>query len=194
MLERDGVFSAYMKIVQLPNEVKRLNKIKLNPKNPRFDLVAVNGYFPPLEALKYQGHVHFNLVNGKDRFKEFNNRKPFKVLQDNRGFNFSGIFLDVCGTVPVDGCFVGYGNPNPDETCLIKGKEIKNPYFENGRDGFLFIIKQDFSEIEIFVLPKGGGGDNIIESATAAFRYGVYDEQVRTLREAAKVFHTYKGQ
>ena len=47
-----NIFSAYLKLEQLPDEVKSRNKIKLGAKVPRFDLTRLAGYYKPLESLK----------------------------------------------------------------------------------------------------------------------------------------------
>ena len=113
-------------------------------------------------------------------------------MQDNKNGNFSSVYIE--DITPVDGYFVGYGNPNKHSTYSKSKKTTPNPYCKNGDDGFLFLIKEDWSEIEVFVVPKVSGGKNIIIGVSQAFKDGKYKETIKTIRETAKVFHTYKGQ
>lgn len=188
------IFSAYLKMVQLPDEVKKQNGIKVGASVPRFDLVAVSGYFAPLESVKSErdGHIHFYLTNGGDGVDCKRERKAETKLQDNKNGNFSSVYIE--DITPVDGYFVGYGNPNKHSTYSKSKKTTPNPYCKNGDDGFLFLIKEDWSEIEVFVVPKNNGGNGIKESVSRAYRNGKYKETIKTMRETAKVFHTYKGQ
>ena len=90
------IFSAYLKMVQLPDEVKKQNGIKVGASVPRFDLVAVSGYFAPLESVKSErdGHIHFYLTNGGDGVDVVNGegrwRNSGSVGADQRLFNSEG--------------------------------------------------------------------------------------------------------
>ena len=45
-------FTAYIRLEQLPDEVKKRHGGKAGAKIPRFDVTATAGYYKPLEAIK----------------------------------------------------------------------------------------------------------------------------------------------
>ena len=46
------IFSAYIRLEQLPDEIKKRHGGKAGAKIPRFDVTATAGYYRPLEAIK----------------------------------------------------------------------------------------------------------------------------------------------
>ncbi|MBK6782790.1 MAG: hypothetical protein IPG79_02835 [Saprospiraceae bacterium] len=65
-----------------------------------------------------------------------------------------------------------------------------NPLFEYRNDGYLFLINQDYSEIELFVIPDGR---NLISSYYQKFIDGGFDDELKKLRQQAKDFYNYEG-
>ena len=176
-------FKAYIKIEQLPDELKAKHKIKIGAKTPRFDVTGVSGYYPELESIKNpKGQIYFNLLVN-DGFIDTNAlRRADRRLQAKDSLNFSSVYLLNLNTEPM----VGYGNPNGQKTYSKDKKP--NPFYECRTDGYLFIIQPDWKAIEILVITNGL---YTIEANAKAFADGQYNEALATLRATAKPIFEY---
>ncbi|MDR1348370.1 MAG: hypothetical protein LBJ63_08120 [Prevotellaceae bacterium] len=183
----------YLKTEQLPKEVKTRHKIKAEAKIPRLDVTAQAGYYKPLEALKNpKGMIYFNLMGTDGLINSTDRRRSDVWLQCSAG-NFSSIYTLDLKTENI----VGYGNPADDKFFkpkrlnakdgTIKQVERPNPFYEYNKDGFLFIAKPDFSELEIIIVPNGR---YIIQSIGKEYADGKMDDVLTALRQAAQpIFH-----
>lgn len=176
-------FKAYIKIEQLPDELKAKHKIKIGASKPRFDVTGVSGYWPELESIKNRkGQICFYLLEN-DGFIDTNAlRRADRRLQAKDSLNFSSVYLLNLNTEPL----VGYGNPNGQKTYSKDKKP--NPFFECRTDGYLFIIQPDWKAIEILVITNGL---YTIEANAKAFADGQYNEALATLRATAKPIFEY---
>jgi len=192
------MFSNYLLLKQLPDEVKRKHKIKLESKTPRFDVIAHAGYYPPLERLKSsKGQIFFNLLKTDGIINSPDNRRAGYSLQCSsppapiKSVNFSSIYI--LETTNAD-FIIAYGEP-PQGKLLKSAKDKKgnpiqreNPFFENGNDGYLFLISQDYSTIEILIIPDGR---YLIKSYAMMLIDGKLTAALETIRNIAKSFFNY---
>ena len=180
-----NIFSAYLKLEQLPDEAKSRNKIKLGAKVPRFDLTRLAGYYKPLESLKNKkGQIILYLNETRGIIDSPDQRRADRFLMGKDSLNFSSVFL-LDGSTNGSG-FVGYGNPNRSKT--FGKKKLPNPFLECKNDGFLFLIAPDWQAVEILVIPDGC---NTILGNAKALADGVYNEALGTMRATAKAFFQY---
>ena len=181
------MFSAYIRLEQLPDDVKSRNKIKLGASIPRFDVTATAGYYKPLEKLKnLKGQIYLYLTETRGIINSPDQRRADRFLMAKNSINFSSVYLL---EQPTDGSgfFVGFGNPNDKKTCG-KGKKIENPFYDNRNDGFLFVISHDWKSIEVLVIPDG---KFTIMGNAKQFADGCLNEAINTLRKEAKTFFQY---
>lgn len=174
-------FLAYMKFQELPKEVKANNKIKVDAVIPRYDLVLMAGYWGGLNGLKTKkGLAYLNLIRN-DSTQVINGAQW--RLQTKDSCNFSSLFVI---TQKLDNCFVGYGNPLRKETFSIKQKP--NPFYEYKNDGLLFVISEDWKQIEVLIIKDGFF---TIQGNAEALANGCFNEALETMRATAKEFYQY---
>jgi len=178
------MYSLYCKLIVLPNEVKQKNKIKLNPTCPRFDCVKANGYYKGLEPLiNSKGMFKLSLMK-TDRFDADEKRKADYYLQGESSINFSSIFyLDI-----ENAKHIAWGEPNDKPTVKYKGKPVPNPMLPYKNDGYIFLINEDYTCIEVLVVE---GGRNLIKAFAKKVANGDCDEVINQLRETATIFYNY---
>lgn len=182
-----NIFSAYLKLEQLPDEVKTRNKIKLGARVPRFDLTRLAGYYKPLESLKNKkGQIILYLNETRGIIDSPDKRRADRFLMGKDSLNFSSVFL-LDSSANNDGSgFVGYGNPNRSKTYSKDKKP--NPFLEVKNDGFIFLISPDWQAVEVLIIPDGY---NTILGNAKALADGVYNEGLETMRATAKTFFQY---
>jgi hypothetical protein len=192
------MIGSYLYLKQLPDEVKKRHKIKLESKTPRLDLLAYAGYYPPLERLKSsKGQIFFNLLKTDGIINSPDNRRAGYSLQCSsppapiKSVNFSSIFILEAQN---NDFIIAYGEP-PQGKLLkpAKGKDGKpiqrqNPFFENANDGYLFLISLDYTTIEILVIPDGR---YLIKSYAIMLIDGKLSGALETIRNNTKPFFNY---
>lgn len=182
-----NIFSAYLRLEQLPDEIKTANKIKLGAKVPRYDVTHIAGYYKPLESLKNRkGQIVFYLNETRGVINSPDNRRADRFLMAKDSLNFSSIYLLNNSAPNTDGKLIGHGTPNRQKT--FGRKKITNPFYECKDDGFLFVISPDWRVIEVLIIPDGG--NTILGNAQALFD-GVYNKALETIRATAKTFFQY---
>lgn len=182
------IFSAYIRLEQLPDEVKKRHGGKAGAKVPRYDVTATAGYYRPLEAVKNgKGMVIMYLNETRGIIDSPDQRRADRFLmakQAKDSVNVSSVFLLEVPTAegkPI----VGYGNPNGNPK-LKSGNH--NPFAGCKNDGFLFLISPDWRQVEMLVVPDGL---NTILGNAKALADGVYNEALQTMRAAATTFFQY---
>ena len=181
------IFAAYLKFAQLTDEVKKNHCIKVGAKVPRYDLIEMAGYYKPLESMKNQkGQIVTWLNETRGIIDSPDNRRADRYLQGKSSLNISSVFLLDNSVNTSDSYIIGYGTPNRAETYSKDKKP--NPFYESRNDGFIFLIKSDWSTIEILVVPDGC---NTILGNAKALADGVYNEALNTMRATAKQFYNY---
>lgn len=182
-----SILSCYLLLEQLPDEVKKANKIKVGASVPRFDVTAVAGYYEPLEKfLNPKGMLFFYLQKSKGIINSPDVRRADYFLQCSKdSVNFSSIYeIGYTST----GDFVAFGEPN--NTLKLK-KGIDNPFYQFKNDGYLFVIAPDYQKIECLVLPDcrytiRGNAQQLIN--------GNLDEALKTIRQSARPVFNYWNQ
>ena len=186
-LQRSNI-AAYIRLEQLPDEVKQRNKIKIGAKVPRYDGIAMAGYFKPfLELMNNKGQI-ITYLNPTDRNRlqsrpQPTSRQADRYLQGKGSVNISSVYLTDYTTA--DGRRVGYGNPDPSPTF---GRDRKPNPFSGCRDGFIFLISPDWQTLEILVICEGAYFTTGTVKATAD---GVYDEVLAVFRSQANPIYNY---
>lgn len=85
------------------------------------------------------------------------------------------------------------------DICLTNGENISSLYFEDldykqfafgdfGNDGLLFIVNEDYSQIEMFVIPNG---KNLIKGYYQKLLDSDFYDVIKKMREQAKPFFNY---
>jgi len=176
------MIGAYFKLATLPDEVRAANKIK---GETRLDCIS----FTDMVSGNYKGLTNFVNKKGqlflyKRPFRDFINTDSKRLAEWTliKGLNFSSIYIN-----DLDCPEIGYGYPNANR--LLKNGS-KNPLFEFRNDGYLFILNKDYSEIEVLIILDGR---NLISSYYQKLIDGGFDDEVRQLRQQAKVFYQYDG-
>jgi len=177
------MIGAYYKLAALPDEVRDANKIK---SKARLDCIS----FTDMVVGNYKGLTYF--VNHKGQLffyktpcRDFVNTDSKRLAEwslTSNGLNFSSIYID-----DLDCPEIGYGNPNANR--LLSNGGI-NPLFEFRNDGYLFLINSEYTVIELFVIPDGR---NLISSYYQKMIDGGFDDEVKQLRQQAKIFYQYDG-
>lgn len=179
-------FTAYIRLEQLPDEVKQKNGCKCG-KTPRYDVTATTGYHKPLEALKNgKGMVYLYLNDTRGIIDSPERRRADRFLMGKRkgdSVNVSSVYL--LQTAAEGGSLFGFGNPN-GKPKLSNGNP--NPFFECRSDGYLFIISPDWRLIEWLIIPDGLC---TIQGNAKALADGIYNRELETVRERAKTFFDY---
>ena len=176
------MIGAYYKLAILPDEVRAANKIR---SKARLDCIS----FIDMVAGNYKGLTNF--VNYKNQLffyktscRDFVNTDSKRLAEWSltNELNFSSIYID-----DLDFPKIVYGYPNANR-LLSNGNQ--NPLFEFRNDGYLFLINKDYSEIELLIIPDGR---NLISSYYQKLIDGGFDDEVRKLRQQAKIFYQYDG-
>jgi hypothetical protein len=178
------MFDCYIKMQQLPDEVKRANKgIKVGAKIPRLDCVALAGYYEGLKPIfSSKGQLKFYLVQTRGLINSNDQRRAGYFLMGEHSINFSSIFLQDFDTG--DQCF-GFGEPNSNKK-LKNGKP--NPMLPFSEDAYLFITNPAFTEIEILIIRRGR---YLIQGNLKQLANGEFSDALKAMREQAKPIYNY---
>jgi hypothetical protein len=170
----------YFKFEELSKDVKALNKIR---SNARLDCTAHTGNYEGLtKFINSHGHLALYKVQAREVVSTHYKRLAEWTLTNNN-LNFSSIYIE-----ELEYPQFAYGTPNKN---AFIGKERKpNPLFAYRNDGYLFIINNDYSVIEVFVITDGR---NLISSYYQHLIDGSFDIQINELRKQAKPFFNYAG-
>jgi len=179
------MFDAYIKMQQLPDEVKRANKIKVPAKVPRLDCIALAGYYEGLNCLfSSKGQLKFYLQQTRGLIHSNDQRRAGYFLMGENSINFSSVFMQSFDNA--DQCeYYGFGEPNKNET--MKNGD-PNPMLPFADDGYLFLTNPGFTEVEILIISKGR---YLIQGYLKMLTNGVYDEALQAMREQAKPIFNY---
>lgn len=87
------MFDCYIKMQQLPDEVKRANKIKVGASVPRLDCIAMAGYYEGFKPLlSSKGQLKFYLMETRGVIHSNEQRRAGYFLMGERSINFSSVF------------------------------------------------------------------------------------------------------
>ena len=173
------MIGAYYNLVTLSKEVKEANKIKSNSRLDCITAVDMVNYKGLTSFVNHKGQLFFYKTSCRDFINTDSKRLAEWSLTGN-GLNLSSIYID-----DLDYPEIGYGYPNASR-LLINGSQ--NPLFEFRNDGYLFLINKDYSEIELLIIPDGR---NLISSYYQKMIDGGFDDELKQLRQQAKIFYQY---
>jgi hypothetical protein len=175
------MIGAYFKLAVLNDELKAANKIR---SKDRLDCIS----FTDMVAGNYKGLTKFVNHKGqlffyKTQCRDFVNTDSKRLAEwslTGNGLNFSSIYID-----DLDCPEIGYGYPNANR-LLSNGSP--NPLFDFRNDGYLFLMNKDYSEIELLIIPECR---NLISSYYQKLIDNGFDNEIRQLRQQAKLFYKY---
>ena len=179
------MFSAYLCLEQLPDQVKAQHHIKTGGAVPRFDLTKMAGSLPGLDALtNKKGMVVMFLQRTMGIINASDGRRADCFLMAKNSLNFSSLYL--LNRSNERAHYVGFGNPMSSATY---GKDNKpNPFYQSRGDGYLFLIPEDWKQIEVFIIPHGKF--TVIGEATM-MQKNMLDEAIQSIRQHACTFYPY---
>lgn len=177
------MIAAYYKLAILSDDVRTINKIR---SKARLDCISytdkvVGNYKGLTNFVNHKGQLFFYKTPCRD-FVNTDSKRLSEWSLTGNGLNFSSIYID-----DLDFSEIGYGYPNA-KRHLSNGSP--NPLFEFRNDAYLFLINKDYSEIELFIISEGR---NLISSYYQKLIDGGFDDEVRQLRQQAKLFYQYDG-
>lgn len=178
------MFDCYIKLQQLPDEVKRVNKIKVGAKIPRLDCVAMAGYYEGLKPLfSAKGQLKFYLVETRGLINSSDQRRAGYFLMGDKSINFSSVFLQDFGTDQKRS--FGYGEPNNNPELKNGEPNPMKPFCE---DAYLFITDPTFSEVEILIIRRGR---YLIQGYLKQLANGAFNDALKAMREQANPIFNY---
>ncbi len=171
----------YFRFESLPDELRTAHKIK---SKARLDCTGFTdnlpgGYKGLMNFVNAKGMMFFYLTEARD-FVSADSKRIADFSLTNASINLTSIYIE-----DLQYPQYGYGTPNA-KRFLSNGKE--NPLFDYRLDGYLFVMNQAYSQIEMFVIP---GGRNLINAYYQKLIDGGLDEDIQSLRKAAKPFFDY---
>jgi len=176
------MFDCYIRLQQLPDKVKLSNKIKIG-KTPRLDCIAFAGYYKGIEPLiSKKGQLKFYLMETRGIINSNDQRRANYFLMGDKSINFSSLFIQNFET---NNFLYGFGEPNRNK--VLKNGQT-NPMHSYSNDGYLFIIKPDFTEIEILIISNGR---YLIQGYLKELANGKYNEALEMMRKQAKPIYNY---
>ena len=175
------MIAAYYKLEMLSNKLKAIHKIKIGAKIPRFDCTLYSGSYQGIKPfINPKGMFKLSLMDSNLFVKTDKKRITEFVLVGGKNLNFSSLFNE-------DGGNIYYGYPN-GKPFLKDGR--KNPLFQFRNDLYVFIIDQDFQQIELLVLPNQKG---YALELTQSFLDGDFDDEVNIIKSNTKTFFNYES-
>lgn len=181
------MLTGYYRFISLSDEIKAAHKIR---SKARLDCVS----YTNLVGAKYEGLTKFVNAKGQLFFfktppRDFVSANSKRIAEwsltnsiGKNTINFSSIYIE-----DTDCPEIGFGYPNANR-LLNNGSP--NPLFNFRNDGYLFLINQDYTEIEVLIIPDGR---NLISSYYQKMIDGGFDDEVKDLRNRASAFYIYSG-
>ncbi len=170
----------YYKLENLPDEVKKANKIR---SKARLDCTKytdlLGNYKGLINFVNKKNQLNFYLTPARD-FVSCESKRIAEYSLTGGGLNFTSLYIE-----DLDMPYFAYGTANANKK-LANGEE--NPMFAYRMDGYLFIINPDYTIIELFIIPNGR---NLISSYYQKLLDGGFDDEIDNLRKIAKPFFDY---
>lgn len=169
----------YLKFQKLNPEIKK--RLRLRSEN-RFDLVEYSSPNAELRGFEY-------FVNSKDMlpiyltdpksFVNSVNKPKYSLVSKVKGdsFNITGIFTS-------EDTQLGYGYPSNKKTL---GKK-NNVFYAFKNDLYLIMLKEDFQQIEILIIPNGK--PNYLKHYFD-LQNGKLEQTIQDLRNKSLQFYNY---
>lgn len=172
-----------MKRPEILYYAKMANTTKQECKTPKFTVIQEKGFYPPMDELRSKakdgGKGEIVMYLKESTSKETN--APSYNLQAKNSLNFTGL-KDYFVNDKISG--FAYGYPLSSTTYGVK-KPRPNPFKDNTKDGFLFIITPKASSpepefIEVIVLENARP---LIKAYCKELMIGGWNDELSTLRD-----------
>ena len=171
----DNLITSVYLLKNLPDDIKRANKIKVAPKIPRFDCIGINEnnhpFISPLVNNKNQCNV--SLVAPETMVECHTNRRADLLLRNSKVGNLTSLFYQ---DENHNHRYFGYSNPHPK---MNKGKD-ENPMLPFKDDLLLIQIDKDKEQIVICVLKWQ---KHLVQYLYPDFVNGKFDEVIASKLE-----------
>ena len=165
-----GKITAYYNFTELNEELKKVHKIR---SNQRLDCTGyVDGNNRLTKFVNGKGQLFLYTSDATHFVKADAKRKADTALTNSIGGNLTSLYCDI--EFPQ----FAYGYPDKNQRGL----------FVN--DGYLFVINNDYTQIELLIIENGR---NLIHAYYQELIDGAFDNQLKTLRSQAKPFFDYWG-
>lgn len=175
------MFSAYYDLAILHDEVKAKHKLKVGAKTTSLHCIRSAGFYKGIFPFKNKKGMFFlYLTKANTMVTTTDERRSDYVLQNN-SLNFSSIYP----LLRPEFSGFAWGEPN-NKKNLSNGKP--NPMYEFKDDGFLFIIKPDYSKVELLIIE---GGRYLIQGYLKQLASGEFDDALYQMRIKAQPFFEY---
>lgn len=176
------MIKSYYKFMKLPEEVRKLYKIK---SKKRFDCVGQSDI-----GSKYKGlHPFYN--NKNQLFLYMDN--SYKIVDaevkrradytlTGQGMNFSSIYIE-----DLEYPTIGYGTPNANQ--FLKNGE-QNPMYQYSNDGYIFYLNKDYTQLEVLVFEDSR---HLIGNVYQVAIDGGFNDKLEELRQNIAPVYNYEG-
>ena len=172
---------AYFKFEKLPDEVRKYHKIR-----SKFRLDCTQYYNPShykglTDFVNKKGQLFFYCATNSVAYKDKTHNAFYRsdISLSNSSMNFSSILYDC------DNCNIGYGYPNP--RYWLKAGKI-NPMYNFRFDAYLFRHNDDFTLIELIIVPNG---KNHIDKHYNNLLNNVWNDELSNLYKKLTPFYNY---
>ena len=155
------MIGAYFKLQDLPGDTRAKHKIRSKTRLDCTGFVDWIGIKGLEKFVNHKGQMYFYKTPARDVVKADSKRQADICLTN--GDNFSSLYFE-----DLDYKQYAYGD------------------FSN--DGLLFIVNEDYSYIEILIIPNG---KNLIKGYYQKLIDGDFDEVIKRMREQAVPFFNY---
>ena len=170
---------ALYKFVALPNEIKAQNRIN---SKCRLDCIKYAGNYIGLTNFVNDKGQLFFYKSACREVVDTHSKRYAEWCLTNKSQNLSSIYIE-----DVDFLQFGYGFPN-GKPRLSNGQS--NPMYPFRNDAFLFIVNQDYTEIEVLVLANGR---NYINLYYQSLIDGDLDAEIERYRANYRTYFDYNG-
>ncbi|HRZ42181.1 MAG TPA: hypothetical protein P5228_05710 [Bacteroidales bacterium] len=175
------MIKAYYLFQCLPEPMRKANGIK---SKARLDCIRFVDKMPEgykgLEPFQnHKGQLFFYKTPAHS-FINAETRRISEWSLTNNSLNLSSIYIE-----DTDYPQFGYGYPNANR---ILSTGLPNPLYAYHQDAYLFICNEDYTRIELMVVPAGR---NLVSAYYQKLIDGGFDVEIQRMRSIAVTFYPY---
>jgi len=173
----------YFKFIDLPEDLRSFNKIKSKVRVDCISSSSLNGkqYAGLTNFVNSKGQLFFYKTPCRD-FVHCDSKRTADLSLTNNSINLSSLYIE-----DIDFPLIAYGYPNAKR--LLKNG-LPNPQFKFRNDAYLFFLNEDYSMIEMIVIPDAR---NLIHSFYNKAIDSDFKKELADLRDKATPFFNYSG-
>jgi len=169
---------------QLPDDIKRANKIKVGAVVLRYDIVGFDGDYDFIKPLINKKNLcYLSLTETYNFVKADQRRMADYALRNNSIGNLTSLFYN---SIDNEGKF--FGNTNDSKTIKVGKKIVPNPLLAY-EDHLLLIKLSDDKKELVLILVKGGR--SFCQFIYPDFVNGKYDEFINNKLQSLKTNFGY---